>query len=70
MNAYFLQELAKAIDLYSLQIPSDASLNIINILIKEKNKLIESYSSDKVKILNEDELIKLFKSIKNDLKTI
>ena len=67
------EELGKAIDLDSYyRIPSDVrDLNYDKYFDKgKKNKLIESYSSDKVKILNEDELIKLFNSIKSDLKII
>ena len=64
------EELAKAIDLNSFyRIPSDVrDLNYNKYFVKgKKNKLINSYSSDNVKILNESELVKLFNSIKKDL---
>ncbi len=64
------EELSKAIDLNSFyRIPSDVrDLNYNKYFVKgKKDKLINSYSSDNVKILNESELVKLFNSIKKDL---
>ena len=64
------EELAKAIDLNSFyRIPSDVrDLNYNKYFEKgKKDKIINSYSSDNVKILNENELVKIFNSIKKDL---
>ncbi len=64
------EELAKAKNLSSFYcIPSDIrDLNYNKYFDKgEKNNLLKSYSSDNVRILNENELIKVLNYIKSDL---